>query len=146
MAALELVFWHWWVLAVTFLAIEMLVPGFFFMWMAVSGFVTGFVVLLFPGTSLDLQLFVFSFLSVISIIVWKVYAKKIPKSSDHPLLNKRATRYIGRTFNLIEAIENGQGKIKVDDSIWKVRGDDCDLETKVRVIAVEGTVLIVETI
>jgi membrane protein implicated in regulation of membrane protease activity len=146
MDSIVVVFWYWWVLAFSFLAIEMLVPGFFFMWMAVSGLVTGCVVFLFPGTGLELQLFIFSFLSVLSIIAWRLYAKNIIKASDHPLLNKRSAQYIGRTFNLLEPIQNGQGKIKVDDSIWKVRGQDCDHATKVKVIEVEGTVLIVEAI
>jgi membrane protein implicated in regulation of membrane protease activity len=62
------------------------------------------------------------------------------------LLNKRGQQYIGRTFNLYEAIENGQGKIKVDDSIWKVHGEDCPLGSKVRIISARGTVFDIEKI
>ena len=53
---------------------------------------------------------------------------------------------MGRVFSLYEPIKNGQGKIKVDDSIWKVQGADCDITTRVKVIAVRGTVFEVEKV
>jgi len=76
----------------------------------------------------------------------KGFEKKHPITTDHPLLNKRGQQYIGRVFSLYKPIENGEGKIKVDDSIWKVHGEDCDISTKVKVIAVRGTVFDVERI
>ena len=145
MAEFEIVFWYWWILALGLLGIEILAPGFFFLWMAIAGLITGSVLFLLPGTSLEIQLLIFSVLSFISILVWRRYVGLHPEETDHPLLNKRGAQYIGRTFTLIEAIENGQGKIKVDDSLWKVRGEeDCPLNTKVKVIAVDGTIFKVE--
>lgn len=140
------VFWYWWVLALVFLVVEILAPGFFFLWMAASGFITGIMVWLIPSVSMNVQVFVFSILSIIAIAVWKFYLKKHTTETDQPLLNKRGAQYIGRVFNLYQAIENGQGKIKVDDSIWKVQGEDCDIKTRVRVIAIRGTVFDVEKV
>lgn len=146
MAELDVVFWYWWVLAVSLLAIEMLAPGFFFLWMAVAGFATGCVLLLVPDTSFEWQLFLFSFLSAGSIIFWRVYVKTHPTDSDQPLLNQKAAQYIGRTFTLIAAIENGQGRIKIGDTFWKVQGEDCANNSRVKIIAVSGTLLMVEKI
>jgi membrane protein implicated in regulation of membrane protease activity len=146
MTEIEIVFWHWWVLAVFMLVVELLSPGFFFLWMAISGFVTGSIVLLMPSISLDVQVLIFSVLSIASILIWKVYVKKHPTVTDNPLLNKRSAQYIGRVFTLIEPIENGHGKIKVDDSIWKVRGEECDVGTKVKVVGADGVLLDVEII
>ncbi len=146
MTELIFVFWYWWVLAVVFLVIEILAPGFFFLWMAVSGCITGIMVWLVPSISVDVQIFIFSILSVITITAWRLYAKKHPIETDQPLLNKRGAQYVGRVFNLYEPIENGQGKIKVDDTIWKVHGEDCDIHTKVKVIASRGTVFDVEAV
>ena len=146
MLELEFVFWYWWVLALLLLIVELLAPGFFFLWMAISGFVTGCIVLLIPALSMDMQLFIFSILSVSAIIVWKIYGKRHPKESDQPLLNKRGAQYIGRVFNLTKAIENGQGQIKVDGTLWKVHGEDCGIHTKVRVTAIRGTVFDVEKV
>ncbi len=146
MAELELVFWNWWVLALILLVVELLAPGFFFLWMAASSFVTGCLLLLMPAIDMKLQVLIFSVLSVAAITVWKFYGKKHPIVTDHPLLNKRGDQYIGRVFSLYKPIENGEGKIKVDDSIWKVHGEDCAINTKVKVIAIRGTVFDVERV
>lgn len=146
MAELEIVFWYWWVAALILLIIEVLAPGFFFLWMAAAGFITGCLLLLMPSISLDIQLGVFSVLSVLAIVTGQYYAKKHPIVSDQPLLNRRGAQYIGRVFNLYEPIVNGQGKIKVDDSIWKVHGEDCDINTKVRITAIRGIVFDVEKV
>jgi len=146
MAELEIVFWNWWVLALILLVVELLAPGFFFLWMAASGFVTGCLLLLIPAIDKELQIAIFSVLSVVLISAWKIYGKKHPITTDHPLLNQRGAQYIGRVFSLYKPIENGEGKVKVDDSIWKVHGEDCDISAKVKVIAVRGTVFDVEKV
>ncbi|QPK62585.1 NfeD family protein [Methylomonas sp. LL1] len=144
MNELDIVFWYWWVLAVGFLAVELLVPGFFFLWLAVSAFVVGSILLMIPSAPLDVQLLLFSVLAVISILVWRRYVSAKSQESDHPLLNQRGAQYIGQTFNVVTAIENGQGKVKVADGLWKVQGQDCPAGTKVKVVAVRGTVFEVE--
>jgi membrane protein implicated in regulation of membrane protease activity len=140
------IFWYWWVLALLFLVVEILAPGFFFLWMAASGFATGVMVWLIPSISMNIQFFVFSSLSIIAILIWKFYLKRHAAYTDQPLLNKRGAQYIGRVFTLYQPIENGQGKIKVDDSIWKVRGEDCGIHHRVKVTAIRGTVFDVEKI
>jgi len=146
MAELDVVFWYWWVLAVFLLGIEILAPGFFFLWLSLSGFVVGSILYLAPSTSLEIQLLFFSSLSIFSIFIWRKYGIQHQMETDHPLLNKRGAQYIGRTFSLIEPIENGRGKIKVDDSIWRVQGEDCSLDTQVRVTAVNSTVFEVQLV
>ena len=146
MNELEIVFWYWWVLAVMFLAIELLAPGFFFLWLAVSAFVVGSVLLMIPSANFEIQLFLFSVLAVTSILVWRRYVSAKSQESDHPLLNQRGAQYIGLTFNLVTPIENGRGKVKVGDSLWLVHGPDCPLGSKVKVVAVKGTVFEVEVI
>jgi len=144
MNAFEIVFWYWWVLALAFLGLEMLVTGFFFLWLAVSAFVTGSLLLVIPVMAFDVQLLLFSLMAIVSVMVWRRYVSAKAQTSDHPLLNRRGAQYVGRTFNLVEAIENGQGKIKVDDTLWKVHGNDCPIGTKVKVVAVNGTVFDIE--
>ena len=146
MAELEIVFWYWWILAVLLLGIEILVPGFFFLWLSISGFVVGTILLIVPAVNLEIQLIIFGLLSITSIFIWRRYGNQQLTETDHPLLNKRGEQYIGRTFSLVEPIENGRGKIKVDDSIWTVQGNDCPIETKVEVTAVNGTVFEVKLI
>jgi len=137
--------WHWWIFAVILLVLEMLTPGTFFLWMGVSAAVVGLLALLLP-IGWQLQVLFFAILSVVSIIVGRHYLKRRPIESDRPNLNRRGQQYVGRTFTLNEPIENGFGKIRVDDSTWKIEGLDTPAGGKVRVIGVDGVVLKVESI
>ena len=140
LAEFDMVFWYWWILAVLLLGIEILVPGFFFLWLSISGLLVGTVLLLIPSTSLELQLLLFALLSITSIFVWRKFGFQYRLETDQPLLNQRGAQYIGRTFPLFKAIENGRGKIMADGSIWIVEGEDCSLDAKVEVTSINGTV------
>jgi len=71
-------------------------------------------------------------------------AAHIPSPPTKPTLNRRGAQYIGRTFTLDEPIANGIGKIRVDDSTWKIEGTDCPAGSKVKVVGIDNTVLKVE--
>jgi membrane protein implicated in regulation of membrane protease activity len=137
-------YWHWIVLGVVFITAEVFAPGAFFLGLGVSAVLVGGTLFAIPSMDWELQLFVFAVLSAISIVVARRWAHRSPIESDQPLLNQRAARYVGRQFNLSEAIVNGQGKIKVDDSIWKVHGPDLPGGAPVKVTGEDGIILTVE--
>jgi len=136
--------WHWWILAVALVIFEMFAPGTFFMWMGISAAVVGTVVLIAPGIGWEYQVLVFAVLSVSSVLVWHAWFKKHPEETDQPTLNRRGHQYVGRTFTLEEPIVNGQGKVKVDDTTWKIEGEDCEVGSKIEVIGIDNVVLKVE--
>lgn len=144
----EIVYWHWWVLAGVFFVLEVLSMSFFFLWLGASAVLVGIVLLIAPEMSWQLQFVIWAGIAVADIFAWRLYRKNKPAvsiKSDEPNLNKRGDQYVGRTFTLDEPIENGFGKVKVDDSIWKVEcANDLGAGSKVRVTAVDGTVLQVE--
>jgi hypothetical protein len=133
--------WHWWILAVVLIILEVFAPGAFFLWLGISAGVVGGLIYLMPDISWEYQILIFSVLSVVSIIVWRKFFRTSPTDTDQPALNRRGEQYVGRVFTLEEPIVNGQGKIRVDDSTWKIHGDDCTAGTRVEVTGVEGTVL-----
>jgi membrane protein implicated in regulation of membrane protease activity len=53
---------------------------------------------------------------------------------------------VGRVFTLTNAIVNGRGKIKVDDSFWTVTGKDCPAGSKVKVVGAKGLKLEVKVV
>lgn len=140
----ELSFWHWIVLGVVFITLEAFAPGAFFLGMGVSAVLVGGSLFALPSMDWKTQLFMFAVLSVVSIFITRRWLRRTPIESDQPLLNQRGAHYIGRRFSLHSAIVNGQGKIKVDDSIWKVHGTDLPKGAHVTVTGVNGTILIVE--
>jgi len=139
----EIVFWHWLAFGIFLLIVELLAPGMFFLWMAQAAGVTGVLLFLFPGLGWEVQIAVFSVLSVLGVGLARRFFKRHPIISDQPLLNRRTAQYIGRVFTLDRPIVNGEGKIKVDDSTWKIRGEDCGAGTRVRVVDADSVVLIV---
>jgi membrane protein implicated in regulation of membrane protease activity len=134
----------WLVAAGVFLILEMLLPGFFFLWLAVGAGVVAAVVALLP-LGWEWQLVLFSVLSVTSVLIWHRYFSRKQKQPE--VLNNRAARYIGRIFILIEPIGPGDGLIQVDDTFWRVRGPEAPAGTKVKVVGVEdGIILKVEPV
>lgn len=145
MSPLEhLEFWHWWIAGIALVIIEVFAPGAIFLWMGISAGVVGAVLLAVPDLSWQVQFLGFALLSVGSIAGWRVYHKRNPTESDLPSLNRRGEQYVGRVFTLEDGISNGSGVVRVDDSRWKIEGEDLPAGTKVRVTGVEGTILKVE--
>jgi membrane protein implicated in regulation of membrane protease activity len=139
-------FWHWWVLAIIFIVLEVFSPAAFFLWLGVSAGVVGVFVLLEPGMFWEWQVVLFALFSVVSTIVGRRWFASKQGETDHPNLNRRGEQYVDRTFTLVEPITNGTGKINVDDTTWKITGEDLPVGAKVRVIGVDGVVLKVESV
>ncbi len=137
-------YWHWWVLGVVLIILEVFSPGAFFLWMGISAAVVGFVLMLVPGLDWEFQLLVFALFSIISVVLWRLHLSKNPIKTDQPALNRRGEQYIGRQFVLSEPIVNGCGRLQVDDTTWKITGGNATDGSVVTVVAVEGMVLKVE--
>ncbi len=138
--------WSWWIMAVLLVIIEVFAPSTFFLWLGISAGVVGLFALIAPESGWKVQWILFAIISIGSIIASRFFMKTRPLITDNPTLNKRGSQYIGRKFEVIEAIVNGRGKIHVDDSQWVIEGDDAELGSIVRVTAVDGTYLKVETV
>jgi membrane protein implicated in regulation of membrane protease activity len=135
--------WHWFLIAIALIIFEALSPAAFFMWLAAAAGMVGLALAVFPGLGWQVQLVLFAVLSVSSLVLGRRYLKRNPIATDEPNLNKRGHQYIGRMFTLDQPIVNGVGKLRVDDTTWKIGGRDCAEGTKVRVTGVDGVVLVV---
>lgn len=139
-------FWHWWILAVALIIVEILLPSFFALWLAIAAALTGLLLLMLPGLGWEWQLLVFAMLSIVSIVAWRRYYQKHPIKTDEPLLNRRGEGYVGRVLTLSQPIVDGIGKIRLDDSTWKVQGPDCPAGSKIRITALDNVVFTVELV
>ena len=132
----HLQFWHWFILAAIFAGIEMLTPGFFFIWLGGAALVIGLVALVFSSMSWEVQLILFAALSGLSVLGWYKFGRKLTIATDDTNLNRRGDSLIGRTGQLSEPIVNGRGRVKIDDSVWSAEGDDAPDGAKVLVTGV----------
>ena len=84
----------------------------------------------------------FGLFAVASLLLGRRFYGSRNNESDRPFLNRRADALIGRTFQLDNAITAGEGRIRVNDSVWRVTGPDLPAGTLVKIAAVEdGTLL-----
>jgi len=136
--------WHWWVLGIAFVILEVFSPAAFFLWLGIAAGLVGLLLLAVPELAWVWQVLAFALFSVASVMLGRSYLKRHPIKTDQPTLNRRGEQYIGREFTLEAPIVNGNGKIRVDDTSWKIRGLDCVAGSQVRVTGVDGVVLLVE--
>jgi membrane protein implicated in regulation of membrane protease activity len=140
----HLTYWHWFILAALLIILEVFAPGAFMLWIGIAAGVVGATLYFVPSMTWEYQFMLFSIAAVGSIIAWRSYRRNNPITTDEPTLNRRGSQYIGRTFTLEAPITNGIGKIRVDDSTWKIEGADCPAGSKVKVVGIDNTVLKVE--
>jgi hypothetical protein len=124
--------------------LEMIVPGIFFLWVGMASVVVGCLMLVFPDVSWEIQILVFGVLSIVMALAGRKYIRLFPIHTQEPGLNRRGSQYVGRVYTLDHPIENGRGKIIVDDTTWKISCQtDLIAGQKIRVTNVDGTILVV---
>ncbi len=144
---MNVLFWYWWAFAALLLVVEIFAPGFVFLWLAVSAFLTGALLWFLPGLGWQWQLLSFAGLGLVTVFGWLHIQRRFRRlraGEGTAPLNRRGEQLLGREFPLVGAIEGGRGKVRVGDTVWPVTGPDLPAGSRVRVIGVEGTRLRVE--
>lgn len=135
--------WAWLSLGVLLAAAEIVMPGFFLIWLGTAAIVTGVIAWIVP-LAVPAQLGIFAVLSFVALYGARRWLKANPITTADPHLNQRAGRLVGEILTVTQAIEDGRGRAKVGDGEWPVRGPDVAEGAKVRVVSAEGGMLVVE--
>ena len=134
----------WWVIGIVLVIGEVVLPGTFLIWFAFAAFGVGLI-----GVVVDLsgmnQVVVFGLLSFASLSLGYLMRKR-RGDPEVPAFADRTQAYMGKTYTVVEAIENGQGKIQVGDSVWLAEGEDCPVGGSVKVIDSRGNVLLIDVV
>lgn len=134
----------WWLIFAVMLGIgEIILPGIFLIWIAVAAAATGLLSFLLPiGPAV--QMVIFALLCLLATWAGRRWYADNPVVSSDPLLNDRTARLIGEIVTVVERIENGRGRVRVDDGVWSCRGSDAAVGSRVRIVGADASVLIVE--
>ena len=136
--------WFWWILAGVLLLLEMARPGFFMLWLAVAAILTAIADLVFHFSWMG-EVLSFAVLSLLSVLAsWRFVMSGRHAPSDSPHLNQKHNAFIGKTYALNTPIIHGSGKIKVEDALWDVDGEDAEAGARVKVVGIDGLRLKVE--
>jgi membrane protein implicated in regulation of membrane protease activity len=133
----------WWILAFLMIAGEVLLPGYFLLWIGLGAAAMGVVLWVMPELELLSQAIVFG---VLAFGFCAAYARWLKprlerRTPGGERLNRRGDQMIGQRYELIEPIINGRGKARVGDGQWLVNGPDLPLGSMVEVTAVDGATL-----
>lgn len=136
--------WSWIIIGLVLVGVELIAPGIFFLWLGLAAIVTGLL-----DAALDLSwqaaFIVFALLSVAAVVLGRFVTRSQDRAeAPAPHLNQRGQALVGQVFMLETPIKDGEGRIRVGDSSWRVTGADRFKGAKVRVVRVEGSTLVVD--
>ena len=138
----HMVWWHWIVFALVLAALETLIPGAVAIWFAAAAAVIGVLLIVIP-IPWQWQFIGFALLGFAAMMWYLNYRKRNPDVVEQPNLNQRGLQYVGSELVLVEPIEQGSGKARLGDGVWKVSGPELPAGARVRVTGVNGTILTV---
>ncbi|MDF2996807.1 MAG: hypothetical protein K0R27_2444 [Xanthobacteraceae bacterium] len=132
--------WNWFILAGLLMIGELAAPGAYLIWLGFAAAATGLVALA-VAVGWQAQVVLFVVFALLAVLVGYRIRPKADKASDRPFLNRRAEALVGRVFTLDEPISGGSGRVRVDDTVWRVEGADAPAGSRVVVERVDGATL-----
>lgn len=137
-------FYIWLTLAIIFTLVEIFTTGFFYACFAVGALAAWGASLISPSPVW--QLVVFCLVSVGLIPVTRLFARRV---TDESIPQGGADALVGLQGVVLEDIapHENLGKIRVDNQEWRASAvDDIKAGSKIKVVAVKGATLVVESI
>ena len=140
--------WAWWAIAGLLLIGEVLTGTTYFLWIAAAAFMTGFAALEVLGVSWQLQLALFTLMSMLSLWAGDRWVRpKLSQGVDSGL-NARGDRMIGQTVITTSDFVAGRGRVSFGDTEWAAEtqdGQDPKVGSRMSVVEVKGVMLLVAT-
>jgi membrane protein implicated in regulation of membrane protease activity len=134
--------WTWMIVGVALLALEIAAPGAFFLWFGLAAIAVG-VLSLFVAVPWQAQLLIFVVLATLVVLIGRRYFSRAGDDQVSTGLNQRGQRLVGTIVVLSEPIVDGKGRVRIDDTTWRVIGPNMPSGTRVRVVHADGALLTV---
>jgi inner membrane protein len=135
--------WNWLIAGLVLMGLEVLVPGVFLLWLGLAALLVG-VVSLFADWVWQVQVIAFAAFSLAAVPLWRRLASQGATNANSLFLNRRADALVGRVFTLDKPIMDGAGTVRIDDTVWRVRGPDSPAGSRVKIVRADGAHLVVE--
>jgi membrane protein implicated in regulation of membrane protease activity len=132
--------WTWLVAGLLLVGLEVLAPGVFLVWLGLAALLTGLADYAL-GLSWQTAALVFAGLAILCVLAGRAVMKRAPEMPG--MLNRRGELLVGRSFALDAPVVAGEGRVRVDDSVWRVVGPDLPVGASVTVTRLDGNTLVV---
>ncbi|WP_257169780.1 NfeD family protein [Bradyrhizobium sp. SRS-191] len=135
--------WNWLIFGIVLMALELLAPGVFLIWLGIAALLVGMISFGLASTW-QLQILMFALFAIAAVPLWRHVARRSTASAgDNPFLNRRSAALVGREFTLEKPIIDGNGTVRIDDTVWRVAGPDTPAGSRVRIVQADGAHLTV---
>ena len=138
-------YWYWLISGTILIILEALAPVAYFLWFGVSAMLIAFIVYLYPPSLLQ-QTILFGILSVVITYLGRKFIPIHIQNKHDQFINRKTSQLIGKTITLSEAISDGKTQVKVDETLWNVKGPNLPKGTQVKIVDVNNNHLIIEEV
>jgi len=130
--------WNWLIFGIILMALELLAPGIFLFWLGLAALLVGLISFV-TAPGWQLQILLFALFAIAAVPLWRHLARaNAAPSRDNPFLNRRSAALVGRVFTLEKPIIDGNGTVRIDDTVWRVAGPDTPAGSRVRIVQADG--------
>ena len=142
---MEILWWHWIVLGIVLMLLELAVPAFFLIWFGAAAVLVGVAVAIFPAFPFAWQVIAWTLGSLVLVWFWfKIFRRSFHKTRAGQSKGSFIGE-IGLVIRDIRPFEKGQVRFQkpvLGDEVWECVADD-EIKTgeRVRVFDVEGNIL-----
>jgi hypothetical protein len=82
--------------------------------------------------------------SALGLFFWREHRIQQQELQSATAPHRVGERYIGQVLTLTDGMNEGQGRMKLGNRRWSLRGPNVPAGTRVRVTGVDGSILIVD--
>ena len=135
--------WNWLIVGFILMALELLAPGVFLIWLGLAALLVGLLSFAI-NLSWQLQFLTFAVFAVAAVPLWRRIAlSNNAVSQSNPFLNKRTRSADRPRVHAGKADHRRTGTIRIDDTIWRVAGPDAPAGSRVKIVQADGASLTV---
>ena len=142
---MQLLWWHWMVLGIALVLLELAVPTFFLVWFGVGAIVVGVALVAFPALSFAWQVLVWLACSVAFVVLWfKIFKPSFHKTRSG-MAKGAAIGEVGLVTREIGPQVTGEVRFQkplLGADVWESISDErLKIGERARVLDVEGNTL-----
>lgn len=135
---------YWIIAGVILIVLELVAPGLIIIFFGIGALLTGIVSWILP-LSIQWQLAIFLFSSIVSLLVFRKYIKqKLFEKTEENSIDEFEEEFIGKQAVAVADFTNGAGRVSFKGTEWNARSEDAILAGELlTIIARESITLIV---
>jgi membrane protein implicated in regulation of membrane protease activity len=142
---MQILWWHWVVLGIVLMLLELAVPSFFLVWFGLGALIVGVLTVFSPSAPLAFQILAWTACSLVFLALWfRVFKPNLYKSRAG-MARGSLIGEVGLVTRDIRPYERGQIRLQkpiLGEEVWEsVAEEEIRVGERVRVLEVEGNTL-----